>query len=729
MRVAIVGTGYIAEFHAEMVKSVPDVELVAVVDTQIGKARSFAKRWGVAHALERIDQLSAHNIDVAHVLVPPTLHVPVTKEVLQAGISAFVEKPLCLDSADGHMLQALAQEQGVKIGVNHNNVFHPAFQRLLKDVAKGRIGKVEHIQVTLQVPLRQLDVGDFSHWMFRSPRNIIFEQAPHPFSQAQVLTGPLKSCHTQILSSRTLGPGQVFHDRWLVAIEGEHASAQFYFAFGQSFTRSEIRVFGSDGALEADLNHNLYCREDKTVHLEFFDTFVAGLRRGAGLAGSASGGLFDYLSNTLGIGENNAQFFVGMRNSIKAFYAGLARGQLPVSADEGTQIVQWCEAVTKDVADTPVPDFSFPDPGPARDGEVVVLGGTGFIGKRVVKRLLERGAPVTCLVRRAHGLPPEIIDAAKRGDLRLFRASLEDQTALDKALAGARSVLQLATGGGNTLEEVRTSMVGGTLGMAKAAQRADVERFIFASSSAALYLGADAGPVISDSVGPDPEPEKRALYARGKAETENALMAMHRDSGFPVCIIRPAVVVGPGSAMQHSGFGMWARDNHCVGWGLGNTKLPLVYVDDVAEAFVEAALTMDESINGRALNLAADVPLTAREVVDELRDCTGRALHFHPRPLWVSQLMELGKWVVKKVGRRPNVAFPYYRDLKSRALVPKLSCELARESLHWTPVEDRERFLDLAIRVHGGDTANAPCEPDSGNTKQSTSSTCENLVS
>lgn len=717
MRVAIVGTGYIAGFHAEMLKGIRGVELVAVADTNLGKAKSFGERWGVPDAVGNIEDLAGFDIDIAHVLVPPTLHVPVTRALLEQGIGVFVEKPLCLSSADGHALERLAAARGLALGVNHNNVFHPAFQRILKDVAAGRIGTVEHVQVTLQVPLRQLDVGDYSHWMFRSPRNIIFEQAPHPFSQAQVLTGRLQRCHTTIMGSRELQPGQVFHDRWLIGIEGEHATAEFYFAFGQSFTRSEIKVFGTDGALEADLNHNLFCREGKTVYLDFYDSFLAGLQRGSGLIGSASRALNGYLLNTLGFGAQSAQFFVGMRHSIEGFYKGLESDKLPIDGERGTQIVEWCEQVTRDVADTSVPDYEFPPPGSARDGEIVVLGGTGFIGRRVIGRLLQRGAPVTCLVRRSHGLPPEITAAADRGQLRLFRASLEDADALESALTGARCVLQLATGGGATLAEMRASMVEGTLAMARAAERANVERFVFASSSAALYLGADAGARIDDSVGPDPEPEKRALYARCKAETEAALMRMHEASGFPVCIVRPAVVLGPGSAMQHSGLGLWARDNHCVGWGPGNTQLPVVYVDDVADAFVEAALSGDESLHGRALNLAADVPLTARRIVAELKASTGRALHFHPRALWLSQLMELGKWVVKKIGRRPDVAFPYYRDLKSRALVPKLTCETARELLGWRPIEDPERFLDLAVRVHGAspkdksETATQPPTP------------------
>ena len=165
-------------------------------------------------------------------------------------------------------------------------------------------------------------------------------------------------------------------------------------------------------------------------------------------------------------------------------------------------------------------------------------------------------------------------------------------------------------------------------------------------------------------------------------------------------IARPGVVMGAGTPMQHSGLGLWVRDNHCVGWGLGNTPLPLVWVEDAAAALAGlAALSADEGaeLAGEALNLATRVPLTAREIVEVFRETSGRALHFHPRPLALSQTLELGKWLVKLAGGRRTAA-PSWRDLKSRQLRPEFSCRRARRVLGWKPVEERERFLELAVR-------------------------------
>jgi nucleoside-diphosphate-sugar epimerase len=330
-----------------------------------------------------------------------------------------------------------------------------------------------------------------------------------------------------------------------------------------------------------------------------------------------------------------------------------------------------------------------------------VLGGTGFIGRRVVAKLVERGLPVTAVVRRAHSLPAVLADAARDGRLRLAHGRLEDGEALAAALKGAKTVLHLATGGGADWETIERSMVQGSVDVAEAALAAGVERFVYVSSIAALYAGPDRGTsVIDDELQTDPQPEGREIYSRGKMEAERRLLELHRRRGLPLVIVRPGVVLGEGTPLQHSGLGLWVRDNHCVGWGLGDHPLPVVDVDDVAEALVLLALHPGHGLDGQALNLCSRAPLSAREIVQEMRWATGRDLHFHPRPLWLSQTMEIGKWLVKKAGRRPGVTFPSYRDLKTRSLAVPFNSRLARETLGWKPVEDREEFLDRTVRIY-----------------------------
>ncbi|MCA9003589.1 MAG: Gfo/Idh/MocA family oxidoreductase, partial [Planctomycetes bacterium] len=177
------------------------MEVVAICDLSEKRAKDAADRYGVAHAVTSIQELVDLGVEIVHLAVPPDFHVSMTRDLLEAGLGVFAEKPIALDSADALMLAELAESKNLPLVVNHNNVFHPAFQRMVERIEAGEIGRVQHVQVTLSVPLAQLDAFDYTHWMFRTPRNIVFEQAVHPLSQMHRLLGEVKSANTTLLGS------------------------------------------------------------------------------------------------------------------------------------------------------------------------------------------------------------------------------------------------------------------------------------------------------------------------------------------------------------------------------------------------------------------------------------------------------------------------------------------------------------------------------------------------
>jgi predicted dehydrogenase/nucleoside-diphosphate-sugar epimerase len=696
-RVALVGAGWIAEAHARILAGIEGVEITLVCDPDRARAEALARRFHVQRTLASVDEIGAAEIDVAHLLTPPDLHEKLARDLLERGIGVFVEKPLALSAAGARGLAELAARRGVALGANHNFCFHPAFVRLLEKVRAGKIGRVEHVRATLATPLSQLEAGAFGHWMFRAPANIVYEQAVHPLSLVHALVGRLESVRTSLLSTRELFPGQVFHDRWAVAARAQSGTAEVHLAFGARFEQFRVEVRGTDGCLEADLRRNTLSGEGKTKWLEFFDAFLASSRRGAMLKRDARRELASYLGTTLGLSGQDEGFTASMRDSIEAFHHAIAnRAEPPCDARVAAEVLEWCDEIAR-AASPAVPPKTFPEPGPARAGEVIVLGASGFIGRRTVEKLLGLGLPVTAVVRQAQFLPREIASGVEGGRVRIVRGSLEDRASLERAIAGARVVIHLATGGGSSWEEVERSMVRGTVAAAEAAIKAKAERFVYVSSIAALDTGG-ARP-IEDSLETDPRPEARPVYARGKIAAEKALAELHRTKGLPLVIVRPGVVLGAGTSMQHSGLGLWVRDNHCVGWGAGEHPLPLVWVDDVAEALATIAGHPGKGLDGKALNLAASVPLSAREVVAELAKVTGRPIEFHPRPLALSQAMEIGKWIVKRLSGR-SADPPSWHDLAARSLRAPIPSRTAREVLGWKPVEDREAFLERAVRVH-----------------------------
>lgn len=253
-------------------------------------------------------------------------------------------------------------------------------------------------------------------------------------------------------------------------------------------------------------------------------------------------------------------------------------------------------------------------------------------------------------------------------------------------------------GGAEEPEAIARAIVDGAADLFRAARAAGVARFVQVSSIAALWLG-DPASVVTGATPVDRHPG-RAPYARAKAMAELRLAELAAAGAPELVILRPGLVVGAGAGALHSGLGTFDRPQHCLGWNDGRNPLPFVLVEDVAQAIVQALNV--PGIAGRAYNLVGGVRWSARQYLAELSLATGRPFAFHPYPVWRRQLVELGKWAIKRAsGRRASL--PSLRDLRSRGLLARFDTSDAERDLGWRPVTDPAVFRARAIQVHAPD--------------------------
>jgi nucleoside-diphosphate-sugar epimerase len=321
--------------------------------------------------------------------------------------------------------------------------------------------------------------------------------------------------------------------------------------------------------------------------------------------------------------------------------------------------------------------------------KVVVIGGGGFIGRPLTHLLLAAGRDVTIVSRSAGG-------SAQEPGVTYVRGNVADAGSMMSAIEGASVVYDLAMGGGDSWADYRRDFVRGTFHVAQACLHHKVRRLIYVSSTSALYMGSRCA--ADETLGPDPLPEKRSFYSRGKIEAERVLAELRAKSGLPVVIVRPAVVLGAGGVLIHGGTGQWGSGTCCMGWGRGRNPLPLVLAQDVAQALFAAADAPD--IDGRSFNLAGDVRLSAAEYVSAVSARALRSFRFYPRHPWQIQAVEIFKWMIKAAARKKDNAFPSYRDMKSRCLLTDLDCSAAKAALGWKPVDRVDVFLREAIDCH-----------------------------
>jgi predicted dehydrogenase/nucleoside-diphosphate-sugar epimerase len=693
--IAFIGAGNIAETHVAAIREIAGLRLTAVVDPVRPRAESFAARWGVTKIYDSIAALVADRAaEIAHVLVPPPLHRAVAEPLLRAGIHVLLEKPMAQNAAECAALQEAAAVGQAVLRVNHNFVHHPAQSAARRMIDANRVGPVRHVTCRYNVPLRQLGVRQLTHWMFDTPVNLLLEQAVHPLSQIDDLVGPVREVAVVAPPPLRLGDGQEILRTWLISLECEHGSAQLLLSLGETYPTWGTTIIGDDGAIFVDYLNNRIACETSGRFIDAFDSFRNGAAMALATKWQSVANLTSTIAAMVKFRPRSDVFFRSMRGSIGRFYDDLDSRRGDVQGIAGRRMVEICERIVTAARPNIRPATAVHAPLDDGDvGDVLVIGGTGFIGSRVVARLVEKGRRVRVLARGTKNLPAPLAHPA----VGVIPGDARSEADVMRAIGKAQTVINLAHGGGgSSWGEIEANLVGGAKTVAYCCTARGVRRLVFVSSIAALYLG-DAVDVITASTTPDPQPEGRADYARAKALAENALLGLHRANGLPVVIVRPGVVVGEGTSPFHSGIGYYNHETHCLGWNRGLNPLPLVLVDDVANAILRA---LDApGVEGKCYNLVGGVRMTARDYIAALARVTGRPLVYHPQSVLKVYAVELVKAAVKRAsGRRDPL--PSLRDLKSRGLVAQFDCSAEAHELGWKPVSDLGEFLRQGLQVH-----------------------------
>ncbi|MBW2108100.1 MAG: NAD-dependent epimerase/dehydratase family protein [Deltaproteobacteria bacterium] len=695
MQIGIVGTGYIANYHVEILKKIHGVRVAACCDADVGRAREFARRWNISKACASPEELAeTEGLQLVHVLVPPSHHYAVAKALLQRGIGVFLEKPMAETAEECRELVELAKETGAIVAVNQNSIFHPAFIRLKRDIASGFIGKVHQVVSFQSGPLGQLDAGMFSHWMFRKPGNVLLEQGPHPVAQVRELIGNALEVVPLVSGQRTLGAGQIFFDRWQASVQCRRGHALMHLSFGRRyFLESRLEVSGEDGCIRVDFLKNLYLVQKKSVFPDYLDP-AANAFRYAPVAMQGLVNFADYAFSKLGVRGKRDPFYLSMQKSIESFYRSLQSGDSPhVTGMDGLEIVEWCEKwIDRAGVNEKVPQAAVSRVVASRSRpEILITGATGFIGRNLLAYFVRRGVPVRAMVRSEQGLP----EVFSNPMVEVFKGTLEDPRALRRAVSGIRVLYHLAHSIGRTWEEFRRVNVDGTLGLAEAAKTEGVRYFVF-TSTIAVYCYADVpGGRVDESTPIDSKPEKRNLYARSKIHLEHLLLEQHRSHGLPLVLFRPGIVVGQGGSPYHSGVGQWSRDNVCAYWGDGRNALPFVLVEDVCDAL--ARVVEIEGLEGEVFNLVGDVRLSAREYVRHLRRISNRNITAFPYPMNLCFASECFKTAIKALTGAHKDSLLSYRDLANRSILAAFDNRKAKEKLGWQPCAEPDLFANKAL--------------------------------
>jgi NADH dehydrogenase len=299
---------------------------------------------------------------------------------------------------------------------------------------------------------------------------------------------------------------------------------------------------------------------------------------------------------------------------------------------------------------------------------VVVFGGSGFVGKQVVRALAKRGKRIRVAMRRPH-LGQDLRMLGDVGQIQLVQANVRFPESVDAALEGADAVVNLVAvlheKGRQTFQSLH---VDAARTIAETAKKHGIARFVQVSA-----LGA--GP-------------KGARYARTKFSGENAV----RELVPTAAVLRPSIIFGPEDHFFNR-FAQMARGPVVPLIGGGKTKFQPVFVGDVADA-VCAALDRGDA-RGRTYELGGPGVYSFKQLMQFILSEIDRRPILAPLPfVFAHPLGLLIEWSTKLVPfMDPPLTSDQVTMMHKDNIVGADPSALKIEDLGVTPLESIEAIV------------------------------------
>lgn len=241
--------------------------------------------------------------------------------------------------------------------------------------------------------------------------------------------------------------------------------------------------------------------------------------------------------------------------------------------------------------------------------KVLVTGATSLLGETVAGNLRARG-DVVRVFQRSQG---PVGFEQHLGDL-------ADPAAVTAAVAGMDAVIHIAARVGVTgsWTAFRETNIDGTANLLAAARAEGVARFVHISSPSVAHYG---DPLIGAGAGPADPDKARSHYSRSKAQAE--LLALRESSdSFPVLVLRPHLIWGPGDTQLVGRIVARAREGRLATVGTGAALIDTTYIANAADAVV-AGLGKAPELAGRVLVVTNGQPRPVAELIGRIVRAAG----------------------------------------------------------------------------------------------------------
>jgi len=320
--------------------------------------------------------------------------------------------------------------------------------------------------------------------------------------------------------------------------------------------------------------------------------------------------------------------------------------------------------------------------------EILVTGGTGFLGSHLVDRLVAEGHRVRVLIRPTSQLDFLQVHLGE-GTIECIKGDLTDPSSLQRACQGVEAIFHAAAAVDLTLSRRRIFKVNvwALERFLEIARARSIRRFVYVGS-VGFYRVRPGEPIREDS----PCCPWNA-YEASKLEAERIVLRHGQTHGLPVTVLEPSAIYGPRARV---GIPMMLRLIE-RGWfpyiDSGHHRLNMVYVSDVVEALIQA-LQSPQAV-GQRLIIGGPSSPTYREIFQTVAKLLGvdppQRNVSYPVAKAFARLIEIG---AKLTGRSPPFASAYL-DYAARDMI--VDSSRAQQVLGYRPRVDLEEGMRCTV--------------------------------
>ena len=138
----LIGCGTISDRHINAIKSIENINLVAVADARLERAKNLGEKYNIEYSDNYRKILDNPEIEAVSLCVPNYEHVNLALEAIEKGKNVLLEKPISVNLEDADKLIKKAGEKNIKLAVVKQLRYNQTVKILKKAIEKGKLGKI-----------------------------------------------------------------------------------------------------------------------------------------------------------------------------------------------------------------------------------------------------------------------------------------------------------------------------------------------------------------------------------------------------------------------------------------------------------------------------------------------------------------------------------------------------------------------------------------------------------